>query len=77
MCVYLYIDTLYISTNFLPKDNSVSHEHYICSRPHKEKNKQVKVSSQLQSLHGCCLFLNIYGFRCDIESFQSENQNEL
>lgn len=40
----LYIDTLYINTNFLPKDNSVSHEHYICSRLHKEKkkNKQYK-----------------------------------
>lgn len=40
----LYIDTLYINTNFLPKDNSVSHEHYICSRLHKEKKKTSSIS---------------------------------
>lgn len=39
LCMRLYIDTLYINTDFLPKDNSVSHEHYICFRLHKEKKK--------------------------------------
>lgn len=39
--VYLYIDTLYINTDFLPKDNSGSHEHYeIWSRVIRKKNNR-------------------------------------
>lgn len=36
----------------------------------------MEVPSQLQNLHGCCLFLNLQVFRCDVGAFQSENQNE-
>lgn len=62
LCMCLYIDTLYINSDFLPKDNSVSHEHYICFRLHKEKKNNSKSVIPITKSAWLLLILKYVGF---------------